>query len=123
MTSYPLIGALLKDYLDPLLSVPVVGNVPDPRPDSFVQIKRSGGASQLARDTPLVDVFSWALTDAAAEDLCMAVRSHITDLENSLLGGRQVYRLEEFLGPTDDSDPETGLSRWWMTFSISIRAD
>lgn len=123
MTSYPFIGSLLKNYLDPFLSVPVVGKVPDPRPDSFVQIRRSGGGAQIARDTPLVDVFCWALTDEDAEDLCMTVRSLITDLENSMLGGRQIYRLEEFLGPTQDDDPETGTSRWWMTFSISIRAD
>lgn len=123
MTTFADIFTLVNAQLDPVLSVPVTSRVPDPRPDSFVQVRRSGGAWNIVIDKPLVDVFCWGLTETVAEALCMQVRSLIHSMKNTVINGVQVYRVEELLGPTQTDDTETGTPQYWMTFSIFVRAE
>lgn len=124
--AYPDIVALLRTYLRPIVgvSVPVASRVPDPRPDKWLQTRRVGGTQQRpVRDTPRVDVLAWALTDPDAWVLAELVRRSIHALAGTTLLGPVVYRVEEFLGPRQFDDPQTGRPRVMATYSIIVRAD
>lgn len=122
--AYPDIIALLVAYLDPLLTGPVVSQVPDPRPDEWTQVRNVGGTQvRPVRDKPRVDVFSNALTYPAAWTLADTARRSIHAMKGTTVGGVVVYRIDETLGPRQSDDPLTGRPRYWATYSILVRAD
>lgn len=121
MTSYPDVEALLVDYLAPVVDVPVRTRVPRERPAAWLQVRRSGGVDDVARDRPRIDVFAWASDDGATQDLLATARSAVHDLVGTTLLGPACYGVEEFLGPTRADDRETGTPRMWMTVQLSLR--
>ncbi|MGH3878066.1 MAG: hypothetical protein ACRDSK_13635 [Actinophytocola sp.] len=123
MVAYPDAVALVIAYLNPLLTPPVVSRVPDPRPPEFLQVRRVGGTDLVVRDQPRLDFFSWAQTEKAAHDLCMQARSLIHATAGTTLLGVTCYRVEEFLGPHSADDDASGLPRYWMTVSLTLRAE
>lgn len=123
--AYPDIVGLLRTYLLPIVApLQIASRVPDPRPDDWVQLRRIGGPQQRpVRDRPNVDVFAWALTDPAAEQLGDLLRRSIHALAGTTLLGPMVYRVDEVLGPRSLDDELTGRPRVWATYSIDVRAD
>lgn len=122
--AWPDIVALLYTYLDGQLAVPVASDVPDPRPDEWLQLRRSGGTKRPpVREQPRVDFFYWAATQPAAMAGALQVRTLVNNLHGTTTLGVTVYRVEEFLGPRQQDDPLTGTPRVWMTLSPLIRVD
>jgi hypothetical protein len=122
VTAYPDVEELVIGYLLPIVDVPVLTRVPRTRPAArWVQVRRSGGVDDIARDRPRLDVFAWAADDGAARDLLMAARSAIHAIAGTTLLGPACYGVEEFLGPTRADDRETGTPRMWMTVQLSLR--
>lgn len=123
--AFPDAVALVIAYLDGLHASPVqvVSKVPNPRPASFVQVRRVGGSSlPPVRDVARVDIFSWAATEPAAAALGGTVRAQMFDISRTSLGGVQCYRVEETLFRQFD-DPDTGTPRFWGTYALTLRAD
>lgn len=126
--AYPDIVALLRTYLLPIvapMTTTVASRVPDPRPVRWLQIRRVGGTQlRPVRDQPRVDVLAWdATSETGAWDLADLVRRSIHALQGTTTLGPTVYRVQEFLGPTQNDDPLTGCPRYMATYSITIRAD
>lgn len=122
---YPDLYPALRAYLLPIIApVDVVTRIPDPRPETLLQIRRVGGQALVpVRDRVRMDVWSWAPTDEQAMDLALGVREAIWALAGTTTLGIRVYRVEEFLGPRHDDDPNTSSPRVWMTPELTIRAD
>ena len=116
---------LLSDYLNSELSpTPVVTKVPSSRPTEFVNVRRAGGVSlPPVRERVRFDVWAWSTSEPEAMDLAMACRRSIWALAGNDSLGVTVYRVEEFLSPTQYEEPETGIPRVWATYELDIRAD
>jgi hypothetical protein len=121
VTGYPDVEALLQAYLEPIVDTPVRTRVPRERPAEWLQVRRVGGADDVVRDRPRVDLIAWGARDDTALDLCMTARSAVHALEGTTLLGPACYRVEEFLGPTRRDDLESGSARVWMTVQLSLR--
>lgn len=122
---YPDIIALLVAYLQPIVTpVKVVARVPDPRPTRLLQLRRVGGTQlRPVRDRPRVDVITWDDDEPGAMALAELARRSIGALQATTTLGPMVYRVDEFLSPTQTDDPVTGSPRVLVTYSITIRAD
>ncbi|HEY1395020.1 hypothetical protein [Roseateles sp.] len=124
MTTYPDIVALLVAYLDPLTTVQVASDVPNPRPPELIQVRRVGGTQlRPVRDKPRVDFTCWAATSPRAHEIADLVRNAVHQLAGTTTLGPVVYRVEEVLGPRQLDDPLTRTPRVLQTQSIEVRAD
>ncbi len=102
--------------------VPVVSKVPKPRPESFVQVNRTGGSKPTpVTESVQITCDSWADTAPAAAELAMLTRAIITNLAGTQLDSTQIYRVEEFSGAAELPDPATGTPRYRQTFAIQLR--
>lgn len=122
--AYPNALALMKAYLDPLVTPPVSSRVPDPRPASFVTM-RLVATNQVrpVRVQPRIDFYAWAANDTDAWTLGELVYRSVHALAGTSLLGVECYRVDEFLGPRQADDRETGTPRIWMTLAPVIRAN
>ncbi len=109
------IQAYARAYLAERLDVPVVVNVPDPRPASFVVVRRNGGRwLDRVRDRPGLDVEAWAPTEAEACGL-------MADVDELLL----LMEYEDGIARVDqetmrsDEDPDSGSPRWYASYTIT----
>lgn len=102
---------------------PQVGSlVPTHRPTSFVTVTRTGGPLRdHVVDDAQVTVDSWAATDAAAHDLAQWCRGLMFAARGRLLGGHQVYRVEELAGPALLPDPLSDQPRYRASYQLSVR--
>lgn len=119
---FPDVEALLVRYLPPLLGVGASTRVPNPRPDSFVVVRRVGGTRpNVITDVPVVVVECWAKTDVAASDLARLARAYVGALAQSDVGGDYVRRVREVAGPQSYPDPASSSPRYQMTVQIDTR--
>lgn len=109
------IQAHARAYLAAHLGVPVLVNVPDPRPESFVLVRRSGGRRlDRVRDRPGLDVEAWAPSEAEAQELM----DDVCDL-------MEAYEYEEGIARADqetvrsDRDLGSGSPRWYASYTIT----
>lgn len=108
--------------LDPVLPVPVRSKVPNPRPDSFVTIRRTGGPRKdLVTDNAQITVEAWAETEEEAHDLAQVARAHIGAASGSVVAGVAIYRVTEQAGPGILPDPVSDQPRYSQTFNIALR--
>lgn len=123
--AWPDAVGLTVTYLAQIVAPVHVGSrVPKPRPVQFVQVRRVGGLAQPpVRDRARLDIFCWANTDPAAWALASTVRDAIWALSGTTTLGVVVYDVSEFLGPTQEDDPDTGTKRVWATYELTVRAD
>lgn len=125
--AYPDVIKLLREYLlgpNVGLQVPIASRVPNPRPPTWLQLRRIGGPQLLpVRDQPRIDAFAWAPTEPEAWALAEQVRRNIHALAGTTLLGPVVYRVQEFLGPRQLDDPETSTPRYLATYTLDVRAD
>lgn len=105
------------------LGVPVVVEVPNPRPARFVKVLRTGGDRRdLVTDNPLITIETWAATKEAAADLAQLARAHVFAMRGTRPGDlTTVYRIADAGGPVSLPDPATGSPRYTFTCSIAMR--
>lgn len=114
--------ALVVDYLNDNLTPSVYTRVPNPRPDTFVRVQRTGGTSSSLRvDDATVVVESWALKDEDAYTLAASVRSLLHALASTSHNSTQIYRVDEFSGPGLLPDPVSNHARYTQTFVVQTR--
>lgn len=63
----------LVEWLPKKVGVPCAADVPDPRPERFVTVERTGGDTSLGVDRPLLAVQAWAGSRLDASRLASAV--------------------------------------------------
>ena len=95
--------------------------VPNPRPDRWVRVVRTGGPADLVIDRAQITFEAWGTTTAAASDLAGIVRVVIRSLRGRTLDGHPIYRVAEFGGPALLPDPDTGQARYSWTVQIPVR--
>lgn len=105
--------------------VGVTKDVPDPRPEKFITVRRVGGiSSRPVPDHARIDVQSWHVDDQHAQDLCQLSRG----LLRLMVGSHQIddsevvcSRVIEFTGPVRFPDPDSHQARWLLTIEADIR--
>ena len=98
-----------------LAPVEVRVSVPDPRPDELVTVRREGGARQnCLLDRAGIGVQCWAPTEARACELAHEVADAI-----DALGFSDGYALVEMDSMESDPDPDSGASRWYLSYTIT----
>lgn len=118
---FPDAAALAIGYLDDKLAEPVHSDIPNPRLDTFVTIRRSGGVRETAvSDAAQLQVECWGASKSAAHDLAQVARAHLLSLGGRVVAGVQVYRVVEFGGPAELPDL-SGQPRFVFTLSMSVR--
>jgi hypothetical protein len=97
--------------------------VPAPRPAKFVRVLRTGGSSSLVEDRAQLTIEAWATTAVAANALMQLTRGlmHAIDQVTYLTVTYQFYRPQEFSGPANRPDPDSGMERYTETFSVGVR--
>lgn len=92
------------DYLKELVEWPVVADVPNPRPERFVRIERTGG-SDLERyvDQPTVAVQSWAPTRFEASVMAQDVDALLLDMPGEVMNVMSCERNSLYNFPDPDS--------------------
>lgn len=97
----------------------VVGAVPNPRPNKFVRVMRTGGPRiNPVVDRPLITVEAWADDPDVAGQLARLSRGLIHAMRGTVQGGVTCYRIDEAAGPADLPDPDSAQSR--VTFLVAI---
>lgn len=108
--------ALVRSALaDALPDATVRVSVPNPRPPSFVLVRREGGSMADAyRDMPGIGVFCWAETEAKACDLASRASIAMLALEHV----RGVARVDEEI-LLSSPDPEDKSPRWYGSYTLT----
>ncbi len=119
------IERLLVDYLPPLLAargfaVPVSTKA---RSSESVTLYRTGGPRvTLVSDRPQVTFDCRAALEGRASDLALMVRGLVYATDGEVLGGHQVYGVDELTGPSNMPDPNYAGARYRWTALIHIRS-
>lgn len=121
---FPDAAAVAKSVIESYLAddTPVVGRVPNPRPDSFVTIVRSGGPkANMVSDAATLTVDCWAATDIDAHDLAQRVRAALNAATGTVAEGVTIYRVDEAGGPQLLADPASAHPRYRQLFTFPTR--
>lgn len=99
-----------------------VHDVPNPRPDVFVRIFRTGGPkATLVTDAAQLTIESWAPDADIAATNAELVRAHVNDLPGRVVNGTAFYLVEEMSGPAELPDPISASRRFTWTASVHVR--
>lgn len=91
-----------------LSGLTVSSMIPNPRPERFVVIDRTGGPRRdLIVDEAQLTIDCWAADDVKAHDLAEIVRGIIGAAAGTATGGVQFYRIDELAGPQHLPDPDS----------------
>lgn len=113
---------LVRTHLAAALDVPIVHDVPTPRPPSFVTVRRGGGVRHtIISDAAQLLIESWADRAEDAMDLAQLARAHLNALPGQVLDDTPVYRVEELAGPADLPDPLSDQQRATFTVLVHLR--
>jgi len=103
-------------------TTPVRSRVPDPRPATFVRVRRIGGPRRnLVVDDATVVVEAWAADEASGHDLAQLCRGIVHSFAGSTIADTTIYRVDEIAGPGLLPDPVSEQTRWTFTLQISAR--
>lgn len=121
---FPDIEALARTYLRTGAYSGGAGvhiKVPSTRPETFLRVWRTGGASvNRVLDAPLVTVESWsAKSDKYAVDNANAARELLLNASGVM---PLVRGVEEVTGLYFDPDPVSGVTRYTFTVRMRVRA-
>lgn len=116
--------ALLISYLNTAYaarsnSVRAGTEVPANRPSAFVRVIRVGGTSALVVDSVTFAIESWADDPILAYTNAALTRGLIHAIGS--VNGSQFYNPQEFAGPANLPDPESGQARYTQTISVGVR--
>lgn len=118
----PDIPAEVRGWMVDRLSVPVSVKVPDPRPDSFVTFRDTGGGrDELVAYRATIRYFAWATSLPEARDLAVTVRSALHGMYREQVGSMYVYRVADAAGLSVDPDPESKHARYAGTMAVWVR--
>lgn len=117
---------LLCDYLRPLLAPQPVGTrVPDPRPDRYIRLLRTGGVPPtIVTDGAQITVECWDRTEAGAVTTAAMARAILTAMPRRgiILAGHPVQGVEELSGPANLPDPlAPGQARYTFSLLVHLR--
>lgn len=97
-------------------------DVPNPRPDTFIRIFRTGGVkATLVTDAAQLTVESWAPAPDFASDNAELVRAQINDLPGRVVNGHAFYRCDELSGPAELPDPLSLSRRFTWSVAVHVR--
>jgi hypothetical protein len=114
--------AAWRTYLDGLVDVPVSVHVPNPRPDSFVRVIRTGGPrANVVVDDVQLTFECWAGTTVAAAALASVVRAHVNAAQGTHVGGVWCGHVREMGGPGNLPDPSTDQYRYSWSVMAAMR--
>lgn len=109
----------------PSLAFPDVSvgrKIPNPRPNRFVRVLRTGGPRRaIVIDSAQMTVEAWSNDPAEAHDLAQAARAIVNSMAGTVQAGVIVANVDEFSGPADLPDPESGQARYTWTVSVNTR--
>ena len=89
-------------------------DAPNPMPESFVTVERTGGGSRDMVDRPMLAVQCWAAGRKAAADMAEAVRAELEGLEGTRgLGAVKVSSLYNW------PDPSTRKARYQLVVELA----
>lgn len=108
----------LIGWLPGKLGVPVYAEVPKSRPDSFITIERTGGATEIGADRPALAVQTWGATNALAAELAYQVRDELVL--------RCAHEIAQICSCTVEGlynypDPDTSQSRYQLSVYLVCR--
>lgn len=125
--AFPDIEAALVAWLPSALlpygiNQPVSTRIPNPRPDRFVRIHRTGGPqTSVVTDGAQVTVECWDISDVQAAATSRVLRAVLTSARNiATPTGALIYDVNEFSGPGLLPDP-SGQPRYTWTVQIVTR--
>lgn len=99
-------------------------DVPNPRPDTFIKVFRTGGPkATLVTDAAQITIESWAPDADTASTNAELVRAHVNDLPGRVVGSSTFYLVEELSGPAELPDPLSQSRRVTWTASIHTRGN
>ena len=107
------VEAWLISHLSDRLGVPAFAEVPEARPERFVTVERTGGASELFRDMPTVAVQCWSDTRYGASEMARKARDACLDYANE----PGVSRVD-VTGVYDFPDPDSEQPRYQLTVEL-----
>lgn len=126
---FPDVEALVVSYLNTAFTARsetarASTKVPATRPTKFVRVIRTGGpSSELVIDRAQLTIEAWAnkATDAIA--LMQLTRGLMHAIDQVTYSSRtyQFYKPQEFSGPANLPDPDSGQERYTETFSVGVR--
>lgn len=100
----------------------VAKDVPNPRPDTLVMIRRGGGVRQtVISDRPLLIVECWAPASETAHDLAQLCRGLLHAMAGTTQSGVPVYRVDDAGGVIDLPDPLSTQPRYTFTVQAHLR--
>jgi hypothetical protein len=101
--------------------LPVTTQVPEPRPDEFVRLVRTGGPrASLVTDAASITLEAWAATQDRASDVILLCRA-LLGAAPGRVAEVPVYLVTEFAGPAYSPDPSSGVPRYVQTFEVHLR--
>lgn len=106
-------------------AVSVSRRVPNPRPAAFVRVRLGGGPgrSALVVDGAQLNIEAWAVSPEVAHDLAVNARAVALAAAGEVLGGVQMYRVEDGGHPVDlPDDQPSGMERFTFTVVLHMRA-
>jgi hypothetical protein len=113
----------LRDVLPTLgESCPVLMMIPDPRPATFVIVRRVGGVrGSMVTDRALLAIEAWGDDPGDAQGLAQLCRAAVHSLRGEVVDGVTVYGVTEVAGPGNLPDPESTQARYTMTVQVGLR--
>lgn len=98
-------GALVA-YLSPLLGVHVGTKVPNPAPDAFIRVTRTGGGRQsIIEERPTMLFEVWAADSVEALTLAAQCWRHVNDCEQTFIADGVWCTTSEPSSPINFPDP------------------
>lgn len=109
-------------YLDALLDVPVMGEVPRSRPVSFVRVSVAGGDDRTSvTGAPQLLVESWGATILDAEALAREVDGHVHEAHGVTVDGVYCKGSRAFGLPYESPVPDSDAARYRQLVSLTFR--
>lgn len=107
-------------YLSSVLSVPVRGEVPSPRPAEFVRVLGAGGNDRAAFGDEFFTVESWSTTTLKAEALARLVHRKLKAGHGVTVSGVRCASFTALGLPYDEPDPDAGVPRFRQSVSLTF---
>lgn len=119
---FPDAASLVANHLETELDVETGTVLPDPVPDYFVRVRRTGGIrATIVSDAAQLTIETYADLHDSAHDLMTDARAALHALVGTDLDTATVYRVEELAGPADFPDPLSNQARYSMTVVVHLR--
>ena len=105
------------------LGVPVVNQVPNPRPTSFLRVRLVGGYRPVpTQHARTLQVEAWHVANANAARLAEEALAAMYATQGTVVDGVGVYRVDLFAAPHELPDDLTGTPRFRFTVQMFLRA-